>query len=246
MFAFERGYSKTQVVDGALAEAIGRDGKITSVEPLGEPLNLIVIDANSILLASFGAQEHASVRVEEMLTAARRMDELTPDGIGGFQVLRQILIFIENDEGCGPLRELRQCTVEEILTSIILQIDPEVLNEEARVSFRAQGPIPQSDPDTQIVASEILIDFCEDGSVHSAFSIETRSDGESFSFEGNGTGTWDDPAGTGNVTGSYTGTDVSGPWGLEITIRGTTVSALDTFGNTIAVAIAAGSPELCG
>jgi hypothetical protein len=90
-----------------------------------------------------------------------------------------------------------------------------------------------------------LIDFCQDGSVHAAFTIEARSDEESFSYEGEGTGTWDAAAHIGNVTGSYTGTDNSGPWGLEILIVDTTASALDTFGNAIPVPIADEPPVLC-
>ena len=120
MFAFERGYSKIQVVEGALAESIGRDGAIANVDPVGEPLGLIVIDTNTILLASFTAQEQAPVRVEAMLGNARRMDELTPEGIRGFQILRFILLFIDNDEGCGSVSEGRECTAQEIITAIIL------------------------------------------------------------------------------------------------------------------------------
>jgi len=114
-----------------------------------------------------------------------------------------------------------------------------------REGGRAQGTIPPSDDETTVLASVITVDFCTDGRVFASFSLDLASDGESFSYTGDGSGNWDSSAGAGVVSGSYSGTDAAGDWGLEIVIGDTAVTATDTFGQTMVIPIVADAPDRC-
>ena len=108
--------------------------------------------------------------------------------------------------------------------------------------FRASGPVPPNDEDTEITSSLLEIDFCGGGQTHGSFFIEGRdlgasAEGEPFSFTGSGTGSWDEGKSTGVVNGSYSGTWASGDWKVDILIMEREVVATDSFGQKITVPI---------
>jgi hypothetical protein len=144
VFALERGYSKAQVIAGALAGTIGRDGRIDGVTPDGESLGLVIIDPGTVLLASFRAQVDGPIEVERLLDLTKSWDELSPDTQGGVRLLKVILDSIGARCGTttfGSETSAIYCRVEDVLSAVILGIsasEAAQLDIEARSAERAE------------------------------------------------------------------------------------------------------------